>query len=274
MATRNDSMIDRVIEVLEAVKTAGTPMTASGVARTTGIPMPSTHRIVNELVRTGILERDPDFTLRIGMRLWEITARSTPVLTLRDIALPYLEDLLAVVGEPTLLSVLDRNDVVNIETLTPRQPSATNVTQPGVRLPALVSSPGIVMTAFAPSAVREDILETGKITRFTAHTVVDRAELRRIVDDTRRVSHAIVPRWMYLDSTGIAVPILREDGTALAALSVTKPYDVGVPSDLLPALHTTARGIARAVRAGTARPSADPEVALLKQRLRHATEVK
>ncbi len=274
MTARNESMIDRVIDVLEAVKTAGTPLTASGVARSTGIPMPSTHRIVNELVRTGILERDNDFTLRVGMRLWEIAARSTPVLTLRDIALPYMEDLLAVVSEPTLLSVLDRNDVVNVETLTPRGPSATNVTEPGVRLPALVSSPGIVLTAFAPPAVRAEILETGKITRFTAHTVVDRADLRRIVEDTRRVGHAIIPRWMYLDSTGIAVPILREDGTALAALSVTKPYDVGVPTDLLPALHTTARGIARAVRSGAARHVADPEVTLLKQRLRHATEVK
>ena len=274
MTSRNSSMVDRVIEVLEAVKASEAPLTASGVARATGIPMPSTHRIVNDLVRTGIVERGDDFTLRIGMRLWEIAARSTPVLTLRDVALPLLEDLLAVVNEPTLLSVLDRNDVVNVETLTPRGPSATNVTQPGVRLPALASSPGIVLTAFAPLAVREAIIETGKITRFTTHTVVDRAVLRRVVDETRRVGHAIIPRWMYPDSTGIAVPILRADGTAFAALSVTKPYNVGVPTDLLPALHTTARGIARAARAGTARHTGNPEVALLKQRLRHATEVK
>ncbi|MEE4023653.1 IclR family transcriptional regulator [Gordonia sp. PKS22-38] len=275
MPTRSETMIDRVVDVLEAFKTAGAPLTASAVSRRTGIPMPSAHRIVNDLVRTGLLERNDALTLRIGMRLWEIAARSTPVLTLREIALPFMEDLLAVVKAPTLLSVLDRNDVVNVETLSPHNPQATNVTQPGVRLPALVSSPGIILVAFAPPDVRDDILETARITRFTAHTVVDRTELRRFVEDARRVGHATIPRWIYPDATGIAVPVLGADGDALAALSVTKPFDVGVPSDLLPAMHTTARGIARAVVGGaSASPTNSPEIALLKQQLRRATEVR
>jgi DNA-binding IclR family transcriptional regulator len=265
-------MIDRIVLILEAFKTSDGSLTASEVARRTGIPMPSTHRIVNELVRTGLLERDDGLILRIGMRLWEVTARSTGVPNLRETALPFMEDLFAVVREPTLLSVLDRNDVVNLETLTPRSPSATNVTQPGVRLPALASSPGLVLTAFAPADLREEILVTTAVTRFTPYSVVDRAELRRHVEETKRIGHAVVRRWISVDSTGIAVPILRPDGTAVAALSVTKPFDVGVPLDLLPAMHTTARGIARALRAGSA-PN-DPIIALLRQQIKHATEVR
>lgn len=271
MRAQRESMIERVVRVLEVFKSTGDSLTASEVARQSGIPVPSAHRIVTELVGLGILDRDSDRRVRIGMRLWEIVTRSSGVLPLREVALPFMEDLRAAVNAPTLLSILDRNDALNVDTLPSRRPSATNVTQPGVRLPALASSPGIVLVAFAPQEVRERILGSGTVTRFTEYTVVDRAELVRIVHKTRRLGYAVARRWISTDSTGIAVPILSSDGTALAALSVTTPFGSGVPSDLLPALHTTARGISRAVLAGS-RPS-DPQVTLLMQQIRRATEI-
>jgi DNA-binding IclR family transcriptional regulator len=268
MPARGESMIERVVEVLESFKGAGGPLTASEIARKTAIPMPSAHRIVAELVDVGFLEREPDRRLRIGTRLWEVVARSSSALTLREVALPYMEDLRAAVRTPTLLSVLDRNDVLNLETLSTRQPGVTNVTQPGVRLPALASSPGIVLVAFSPPEVREHILATGKITRFTEHTVVDRADLQRIVNETRRTGYVVARRWIALDSTAVAVPILADDGTAIGALSVTTAFGADAPSTLLPALHATALGISRATRTADG-----PRLALLKQQIRHATEV-
>lgn len=271
MAEHGQSMIERVVHVLEAFKVAGGSLSASEVARLTSIPVPSAHRIVNHLVELGMLERDSDRRVRIGMRLWEIVARSSGVFALREIALPYMGDLRAVVEAPTLLSVLDHNNVLNVCTLTSRQPSATNVTQPGVRLPVLASSPGMVLVAFAPAAVRQHILETAKVTRFTERTVIERQELARIAHDTRRVGHAIVRGWIAPDSTGVSVPVLAEDGAALAALSVTVPSHGGNTASLLPALHTTARGISRAYLA--VRGNADPRLTLLMRQIRHATEI-
>lgn len=271
MSQRGESMIERVVRVLEAFKDSGGSLTASEIARQTGIPTPSAHRIVTELADLGILDRDSDRRVRVGMRLWETVARSSGVLSLREAALPYLEDLRAVVNAPTLLSILDHNDVLNIDTLSPRQPSATNVTQPGVRLPALASSPGIILLAFAPPDVREHVLGQGKITRFTEHTVVNRGELARIVQDARRTGYAVARRWISRDSTGIAVPILADDGTALAALSVTTSSEAGAHLDVLSALRTTARGISRAFLAGNRRT--DPRLAILMRQIRCATEV-
>ncbi|MEN0137426.1 MAG: helix-turn-helix domain-containing protein, partial [Rhodococcus sp. (in: high G+C Gram-positive bacteria)] len=86
-------MIERVVQVLDSFKTVSGTLTASEIARKTAIPMPSAHRIVAELVDVGFLERDPDHRLRIGTRLWEVVARSSSALTLREVALPYMEDL-------------------------------------------------------------------------------------------------------------------------------------------------------------------------------------
>ncbi|SFP80225.1 IclR family transcriptional regulator [Amycolatopsis rubida] len=232
-------MIERVVRVLDAVNDTGSARTASEIARCTGIPVPSAHRIVAELTRLGILDRDAGRRIRIGVRLWEIAARSAGPPTLRESALPYLEDLRAVVQAPTLLSVLERAQR--------RHPVRT----PGrchQRHPTRGPAARAVLVACAPPGVRDEILSSAKLVRFTEHSVLDRAEVARIVHEAPRAGHVVARRWISLDSTGVAVPILAGDRTALAALSVTVPFAAYAPAELLPALHTTARGISRAYR--------------------------
>ncbi|KHL01371.1 IclR family transcriptional regulator [Sinomonas humi] len=263
-------MIDRVVEILEAFKTAGSPLTASEIARRTRLPMASAHRLVAEMVRTGILTKDENNKLSIGMRLWEITARSSTLRILRESALPYMEEVMTTVCAPTLLCVLDGNDVVNVETLMPRGPAATNVTQPGVRLPALASSPGIALLAFADPPTCAEVLATAKAIRFTPYTPVDLAVIRKLIDEAKRLGRAVAPRWMSSDSTGIAVPVLGGDGRAVASLSVTLPVGSVDLDAIVPTLRAAARGISRAAQSGG--ETANPRLALLKHQLRRATE--
>jgi DNA-binding IclR family transcriptional regulator len=216
-------------------------------------------------------ERGADRRLRIGMRLWEIAVGAARVHTLREVTLPYLEDLVEVVRSPTLLSVLDRNDVVDLETLTPRRSSAPNITRLGMRLPLW---PRRRVSYCPPSGhlpYETYILTHARTTRFSPHTVVDRAELRMLVAETRRVGHLIARGWMWADSIGVAVPIPGTDGSADAALSVTTSITNDSAHELLPAMHTTARGVARAVRTGNL-PS-DPDLAVLERQVRRATEI-
>lgn len=261
MAERVASLIERTMLVLEAFAGVETALTASDLARVTGIPMASTHRIVGELVRTGFLDRRADGSLTIGLRLWEVTASAAAAPGLGEAARPFLDDLLAVTQLPTLLSVLDRDEVVNIETLRPRGPEPPNITRPGVRLPVLVSSPGLVLAAFAERDVRERILTCAPVTRFTPATVTDRAALRNHVEEVRKVGYAAPRGWITPASTGIAVPVLGPDGTAFAAVSVTNSSAAGAPYGLVTALQTTARSIARAVARGDV---VDPQLGLRK----------
>ncbi|WAM12220.1 helix-turn-helix domain-containing protein [Rhodococcus sp. JS3073] len=53
MPARGESMIERVVRVLEAFKDAGGSLTASEIARQADIPIPSAHRIVTELSASG-----------------------------------------------------------------------------------------------------------------------------------------------------------------------------------------------------------------------------
>lgn len=270
MRSAGETMIERVLRILEVFDDEQ-PLSASEIARRAGIPVPSAHRIVTDLIRCGLLERDERNGIRMGLRLWELANRASRALTLREIALPYMEDLHAAVQQHTQLSVLDRNDVLLVEKLTSSRSNSTNITQAGGRLPILACAPGLVLTAFSSPENRERILTTAKLTKFTESTIVDRGQLRGLVAHVRQNGFAVANAWIHPDTSGTAVPILTKDGTAVAALSVTTPLSTDERLTLVPALHTAARAIARAVEADT--QTADPGLHKLKQQVRRATTV-
>ena len=86
-----DSVIGRVVRLLNAFDRQQPSMTLSGLAHRASLPLTTAHRLVEELVKYGLIERDPDGQLRVGLRLWELAARGSRALTLREIALPFIK---------------------------------------------------------------------------------------------------------------------------------------------------------------------------------------
>ena len=67
--------------------------------------------------------------------MWELSARSSRVIRLRDVALPFMDDLHAVVRQHTQLGVLDGDEVLHVERLS-APGSIVNATYVAGRLPA------------------------------------------------------------------------------------------------------------------------------------------
>lgn len=273
MSDPQQTILGRAVRILETCKTASRPLTASEIGRRTGIPVASAHRIVGELVALRILERDPERRIRIGARLWEIASRAThDFQRMREIARPHLEELCAATGFPALISVLDGNDVLNVDTTYPPVTSALNITHQGVRLPALASSPGLVLVAMGGRHDRERILRDAKLVAFTEHTVVDKSVLVRILDDTARRGSAVVSEWMTPGSVGIAVPVIGRANSPLAALSVTIGVDTLPVPGVLSLLHRAAAKLSRCI--DTARKPddlGDPRGEYLMRQVLHVT---
>ena len=269
MPTRNESMIERVVRVLEVFEPEF-PLSASEISRRTGIPMPSTHRIVTDLLRIGLLERDEQRQLRVGFRLWELATRSSSALGIREIAVPYMEELHTVVRQHTQLSILDRQDVLIVEKLTSRHSSSTNFSAPGSRLPALACAPGIVLGAFGSSEARERLLTEARLTKFTEATVLNRDLMRKLFAQVRHEGFAVARGWIHKDVGALAAPVIGRDGTAIAALSVTGRLDLADDLAVIPALLTTARLISRAVHAADS--YGNPKNIMLKRQIRQALD--
>ncbi|NYD54898.1 IclR family transcriptional regulator [Microbacterium pseudoresistens] len=213
-----DSVAGRLIRVLETFTAARMVQTAAEIGRRSGLPDSTAHRIVGDLVRAGLLERDQDRRIRIGMRLWELATRSSDALRLRQAALPSMERVQSRVREHTQLAVLEQDEALFLERLSGPE-SGSNVIRVAGRLPLHASSSGLVLLAFGSRELQERIL-AGPLVALSRETVTDAAALRRKLAEVRRLGHAVAPGYVEEVSTGVAVPVKDETGAVTAALSV------------------------------------------------------
>ena len=56
-ARSRNSMLERGVHVLQAFRPTGNPMSMSEIARRTGLPKTTAHRLIEELTDLGLLER-------------------------------------------------------------------------------------------------------------------------------------------------------------------------------------------------------------------------
>ncbi|MCW4386192.1 IclR family transcriptional regulator [Salinibacterium sp. SYSU T00001] len=242
-----DSLITRVVRILETFDTDRTSRSVSDIARRTGIPSSTTHRLVTELSEHGLLERDERGNVHIGMHLWELAMRGSQALRLRQIAIPFMEDVQAKVRQHTQLAVLEDDEALFIERLSSRD-SGANITRIAGRLPLHASSSGLILLAFADADLQDRVL-SGRLMRRSAETVVDPVRLRAMIAEIRRVGHVIAPGYIAPESLGVAVPVKGPGGVTIAALSVVLPRDYGDPDAAVVYLKSAAAGITKAMRA-------------------------
>jgi DNA-binding IclR family transcriptional regulator len=242
-----ESSLSRAVRVLEAFTSDEPELGVAEVARRAGLHVATASRIVGQLAGHGLLERAPDRRVRIGMRMWELASRASPTRSLRDAAMPYLEDLHAVVGHHAQLAVLEGDEVLFLERLSARD-AVVNFSRIAGRLPLHVSSSGTVLLAFGPQELQERVLAR-PLERYTDATVTSPARLRATLEQVRRQGWVLLPGHVHEDAAGVAVPVRDGLGEVVAALSVIVPNDERAPS-AVPVLLATARGIGRSLSVG------------------------
>jgi DNA-binding IclR family transcriptional regulator len=239
-----ESVTARALAILAAFSPDRPALTLSEIGRRAGLPLPTAHRLVGELARWGALERDGGGAYRIGLRLWEVGALAPRGLGLRDAALPFLEDLYEACHQNVQLAVLDGAEVVFVERISGRQ-AVRVITRVGGRLPAAVTGVGLVLLAYAPAPVQEQVL-AGPLARYTSLTVVDPAALRAVLAQVRRDGYAVSDRQVEMVSLSVAAPVRGAGGEVVAALSVVVPASAPA-AQFVPAVLAGARGISRAL---------------------------
>ena len=249
-STSGESVISRVVRLMSAFDRDLPAMTLSGLARRAGLPLTTAHRLVDDLVLHGLIERLPDGNLCSGMRMWELAARGSRALNLRELALPFMEDVQAAVHQHTTLAVLDHGTVLYVERLSSPHSSldAAHIAQ---RMPIHAASSGLVLLAFSPPAVQAEVLAK-PLKAATPETITDTALIRKHLAEIRQRGYVALPGIGVTEWTGIAVPVFGSGNTIVAALNAIVPRQEAAVPLIVPALLTAAHGITRALK--SARP--------------------
>lgn len=219
--TGRPTVIDKVVQILEAFRPAETALSLGELAARTGLPKSSVHRFASVLVRHNLLVNHGQGNYSLGMGLWELGSRAIEVrLELTEIE-PYARQVAEHCGETCHVGVLDGSDVVYVIRIGGSQ-SVGVQTRLGQRVPAHCTATGKAILAWQK---REDIVRLLKqpLPRFTANTPATTDEILKELAATRKRGYSVnIGAWQ-ADLCGTAAPILDRFGIAIASIGVAGP---------------------------------------------------
>lgn len=242
----------RSLALLEVFDRRRPALSVKELVTLTGIPRTTVYRLANDLIQHDLLSRDSEGLLRTTVRLWRLGVSGSTSLGLRDTALPYLSDLRAFVGQHVQLSILDGEDTLYLEQL-PVPDAVKTLMSVAERVPARLTSSGILLAAYAPSEVRERIIEQPAARRWSPpdgspllHDPTP-LEVRRLVSRAKTEGVCRVDRWLTPEATGLSVPVRGGSSRVLGAVSLIMANDTALVLRALPALRATAASLSRAL---------------------------
>ena len=158
------------------------------IARLTGLPVSTVHRLVIELEGSGLLERTDDAEFRAGLPLQVLSYGTSCSPGILEAARCALVDLATAARARARLGILIGLQVAFIEKHCDGGPVTTFGQAP--RLPVHATALGKALLAFSPAELLDRIITNG-LQRYTPHTLTDPEKLRRCLATTGNVSDAL-----------------------------------------------------------------------------------
>jgi DNA-binding IclR family transcriptional regulator len=238
------SVAARLFAVLDSFDGAHRELRLTDVARRAGLPLPTTHRLVRDLVEWGALSRTDSGTYVVGPRLWHLGLLAPTHTGLRDVASPFLHDIYAATLATVHLAVRDGTRALYLDRLMGHA-SVPVVSNIGSRLPLHATGVGKVLLAHAPEPVQQAVLRN--LTRVTPYTVVQPGRLRQELARVRHDGYAQTNEEMSLGACSVAVPVRDCHDQVVAALGLVVASLKRDRQRLVASLQVAAQGVHRSL---------------------------
>lgn len=217
----DDSSVMKALTVLDCFRSGENELGVTELARRTGIPKSTVHRMCAALSAASYLVRTEHRAYRLGLRVFELgSAALVPADARRD-ASRFLQQLTVLSGETSHLGVLDGNDVVYIDKIeTPR--SCAMPSRVGQRNPAHATGLGKALLA-GNGIVLAALLRKAPLRAFTPNTITDAVRLRAEIADVQREGIAYDREERVVGTICIAAPVRNHRGDVVSAMSISGP---------------------------------------------------
>lgn len=239
------SSLRKGLSLLNLLALGEQEMSISEMARRSGIPKSTTHRLVADLVEWGALERGPH-GVRLGVRLFELGNLVPAQRQLRELAIPYAHDLNEITHLTSNLAVRDGQDIVYIEKVSSRSLDIPH-SRTGGRLPMHCTALGKAILAFSPHDFVESILN-GELKALSPRTITDPELLRRDLASVHVTKVAYDVEESQPGLFCVAAPIFARHKVVVGAISVTGATALSQAQRFAPAVRTTAMALTRALQ--------------------------
>jgi DNA-binding IclR family transcriptional regulator len=223
-SARKDELLKSVLKtlsVLECFSTRDRKLSTSEIARRTGLPRGTAHRVLITLREAGLLEQEQD-TYRLGVKLFELGTVVLANMDLHREAQSFVEALTKVTGETVHLCVFNGQQTTLIKLGQPSRDRTTNTVVVMETSPAHCTATGKAALAFQPDSVIARVIGLG-LRSYTPQTIVHAPLLLKELEEIRQQGYAVDEEEYSLGTRCVAAPIRNASGRVFASISVSGP---------------------------------------------------
>jgi DNA-binding IclR family transcriptional regulator len=224
-AERDDKYFSKVIgkafDILLILRTSPEPLSLNELTKSVGLAKSSVFRMLHTLEVSGYADRDASgrYVVSGGVRA---LGRERLVEDLVDAARTQMRALSREFGETVSLAVRFDNRIEVVSTLESHQ-SLRMGNIVGRILPPHASALGKVVAAHVSEEMRERLLRSYGLHRFTDRTITDENDLREEYERVRERGYGIDAEESVLDGRCFGAPIFNAGKEVVGALSISVP---------------------------------------------------
>lgn len=210
--------LERAFDLLERMADAGGEVGLSELSTSSGLPLPTIHRLMRTLVACGYVRQQPNRRYALGPRLIRLGESSSRLLG--TWARPYLARLVEETGETANMALLDGDEVVYVAQV-PSRHSMRMFTEVGRRvLPHTTGVGKALLADTSPDEVRALLARTG-MPAVTEKTITSPDVFLDALRQVREQGYAVDDNEQEMGVRCLAVPV--PDSPAPAAISISGP---------------------------------------------------
>jgi DNA-binding IclR family transcriptional regulator len=220
--------IQRACAILRCFMETDTELGLTFISQRVGIHKSTVSRLLSALRREGFVEQDLETgKWRLGFGLLSLAGIVLERMDLRKVAFVPLEVLSSQTHETLNITVLDRNECVNIVSIPSPNP-IQYVGRLGRRTPLHCTATGKVLLAFMPAKERDPLLSSTLLKPFTSNSIINRQDLDLELARVQNNGYACAQNEFEEGLSAIAAPIYDHMKKVVAAVSISGPtYRLG-----------------------------------------------
>lgn len=218
-------VIGRMMNLLDALSRHANPVNLKQLATETSLHPSTAHRILGVMVENRLVDRIEPGTYRLGIRLLELGTLVKSRISVRQEALPYMQQLHQELGETVNLSVRHDDEVVYVERTAAGNSMMRVVQIIGARAPLHITAVGKIFLAAEDAQYVAAYAQRSGLPRYTDNTRADLDSLRRDLDRVRERGYAFDDEEAEKGVSCIGAGIYNDEGRLVAGLSVSAPSD-------------------------------------------------
>ena len=217
--------VQRACRLLSAFTIEQPLLTLAELARSAELPKPTAHRLAAALKACGFLTQAEDGRYGLGLKVLELGAVLRESLDVVRLCGPAMDAIAAATGETVLLVRVDweRREVLLVGRRNSPHPLAVGTLfgrpQP---IPPGGAMGKALLAGLAPDEV-ESVVEGLTLVATTPKTPIERRLLLRQIALAREAGYASEQDEFIEGASGVAVPVVFEEGRPLAAIGVVGP---------------------------------------------------